>query len=69
MLFDRGIEPRCAYCAYGDALSAWEVACVKRGIVNSGASCGKFSYEPTKRVPERSSGGLSTALSSEDVSI
>ncbi|MDR2357273.1 MAG: hypothetical protein LBD92_04205 [Oscillospiraceae bacterium] len=53
MLFSRDIAPRCAYCRHGAALNAAEVACVKRGVVSSGASCASFLYDPTKRVPER----------------
>jgi hypothetical protein len=69
MLFDRRMEPRCAYCVFGDALNPREVACVKRGIVSAGARCGKFSYEPTKRVPEHPPTGLSAALGGEDLTI
>ena len=52
MLFDRNIEPLCAYCRYGSALGQDEIACIRRGIMESSGSCGAFRYEPTKRVPK-----------------
>ena len=33
--FRKDIEPRCAYCANGSALSESEVACSRRGVVDS----------------------------------
>jgi len=51
MLFDRNIEPSCAYCLYGAYLGYNEIACSKRGIMTAIGSCGAFRYEPTKREP------------------
>jgi len=52
MLFDRNIEPSCAYCRFGEALGYDEYACSKRGIMSGFGFCGTFRYEPTKRVPQ-----------------
>ncbi|MCL2226832.1 MAG: hypothetical protein FWB97_04305 [Oscillospiraceae bacterium] len=52
MLFNRNIEPSCAYCRFSSALGRDEFACSKRGIMTSECSCSSFRYEPTKRVPE-----------------
>ncbi len=53
MLFRKNIDPCCAYCEYGRTLSETEVGCVRRGVVSSGGSCGKFKYDPLKREPPR----------------
>jgi len=52
MLFDRNIEPCCAYCRFGVDMGGGEVACLKHGIMAASGFCRQFSYEPTKRVPE-----------------
>jgi len=52
MLFDRNIESRCEYCLHSIPLGYNEVACCKRGVMESGGSCGAFRYEPTKREPQ-----------------
>ncbi len=52
-LFQKDIEPRCAYCARGYTLDNDQVACAKKGVVNAGSSCRAFKYDPLKRVPPR----------------
>ena len=52
MLFNKEIEPCCAYCAYGSRISEREAVCLRRGIVSSGGFCGRFRYDPLKREPE-----------------
>ena len=52
MLFRKKIEPSCSYCKYGSEMGYEEVACSKRGIMESSGECGAFKYEPTKRIPE-----------------
>ncbi len=52
-LFEKNIDPRCAYCARGRALSETEVACPKRGVMSAASSCRLFQYDPLKRVPPR----------------
>jgi len=66
MLFDRKIEPGCAYCSFSAALGADEIACVKRGIMNGYGSCGGFRYEPTKRMPRSLPDLKIRGLSEED---
>ncbi len=51
MLFQKDIEPRCAYCARGTQLEEGKVLCLKRGVVSPGDSCRGFRYDPLKRVP------------------
>ena len=51
-LFQKDIEPRCAYCARGKALGG-RIACVKKGIVDPAFHCRGFQYDPLKRVPPR----------------
>ena len=51
MLFNKDIEPRCAYCKRGAALDENRVMCMKKGIVSPAGSCRKFKYETLKRVP------------------
>ena len=52
-LFDKKIEPRCAYCARCRPLSPEEMACPKKGVVPASGSCRAFRYDPLKRVPPR----------------
>jgi len=51
--FRKDIEPRCAYCAHGSAVNECEVACSRRGVVDSADSCRHFRYDPLRRVPPR----------------
>lgn len=53
MLFRKKIERSCAYCAHGTALDEQQVLCSKRGICTLPNKCGKFRYDPTKRIPTR----------------
>lgn len=53
MLFEEKIDPRCAYCRRAVPLADGTAACPKRGIVSPGGHCGKFRYDPLKRVPPR----------------
>ena len=52
-LFQRDIEPRCAYCAKGAAAGEDGVLCAKRGLVSPEDSCRSFRYDPLKRVPPK----------------
>ena len=69
MLFRRNIEPRCAYCKRGAAISEREVACVKRGIVPVEHHCRSFKYDPLKRVPPRPAALEMQRLKEEDFSL
>ena len=51
MLFNKKIEPSCSYCKFGKRVSTEEVACIKKGVVSSGASCRRFKYDPLLREP------------------
>ena len=51
-LFQKNIEPRCAYCARGKELGG-RIACVKKGIVEPDFHCRGFQYDPLKRTPPR----------------
>ena len=50
-MFSREIKPSCSYCSHGTSLGYDEYFCVNRGIMNSAGSCGRYRYEPTKRIP------------------
>lgn len=52
-LFRKDMEKRCVYCANGSALNENEVACPYRGVMDASAGCGRFQYDPLKRVPPR----------------
>lgn len=66
MLFEKDIEPRCAYCKRGAVLDEERVMCVKKGIVASGGSCRRFKYEPLKRVPPKPAAADFSHLKEED---
>lgn len=51
MLFRKKMEKSCTYCRFGTMLEDGLVLCTKRGAVDPGRKCRKFSYDPTKRVP------------------
>ena len=51
MLFQKRIEPRCAYCARGTQLDEKSMLCPKRGVVPLSGSCRAFRYDPLRRVP------------------
>jgi len=53
MLFEKKIEPRCAYCEKGVTLNENSVLCIKKGVVSPGAHCRAFRYDPLKRIPSR----------------
>ena len=53
MLFEKDMEPRCAYCARGAALDGENVLCPKRGVVPRAGHCRSFKYDPLKRVPPK----------------
>lgn len=64
-LFQRSIEPRCAYCARGRKLDQDQVVCSKKGVMSGGSHCASFRYDPLKRVPPRPAKLLGAALSDE----
>ena len=62
--FRKDIEPRCAYCAHGSAVNEREVACSRRGVVDSSDHC-----DPQRRVPPRPASLDPKAHSPEDFSL
>ena len=53
MLFEKKMDPRCAYCQRCAPLDEESVMCIKRGVVPAGFHCRAFKYDPLKRVPPR----------------
>lgn len=53
MLFQKNIEPRCAYCKKGISLDDEQILCSRKGVVNPGGACRRFRYDPLKRVPKK----------------
>jgi len=68
-LFQKKIDPRCAYCARGRALSAEQVVCDKKGVMSAGSHCRAFKYDPLKRVPPRPVKADFTKLKDEDFAL
>ena len=56
MLFDKHIEPLCAYCARFYALGEDHGICEKRGPVSPDGHCRAFRYDPTSRIPPAAPG-------------
>ena len=65
-LFQKKIEPRCAYCARSRTLSQEQVVCDKKGVMSSASHCRAFKYDPLKRVPPRPAKVDFTGLNDED---
>lgn len=65
-LFQKEIEPRCAYCAKGAPLDGGRILCAKKGVVEPGSSCGRFRYDPLKRVPPKPAVPDFSKLSDDD---
>jgi len=68
-LFQKRIEPRCAYCTRGQMLNADEIVCPKKGIMSPGSSCHSFKYDPLKRVPPRPAKLAGAGLTDADFSL
>ena len=68
-LFQKKIEPRCAYCARGKALNEEQIACPKKGVMSPGSSCRAFQYDPLKRVPPRPAKLAGTGLTDADFTL
>lgn len=66
MMFEKKIEPRCAYCKKAVALEEDLMLCIKKGIVLSGGHCSAFRYDPLKRVPVRPAAPDFSRLKNED---
>ncbi|MGN0986167.1 MAG: hypothetical protein ACI4OU_06680 [Candidatus Enterenecus sp.] len=66
MLFEKDMEPRCAYCKKGAPLDEERVMCLKKGIVDAGGACRRFKYDPLKRVPPKPHSADFSHLKDED---
>lgn len=53
MLFEKDMDPHCAYCKKGTMLADGTVMCVKKGIMSPSGFCRAFRYDPMKRVPPK----------------
>jgi hypothetical protein len=53
-LFGNRIPPACKYCenAYGALQRDGNILCVRRGVVAGEYRCGRYRYDPTKRIPK-----------------
>lgn len=68
-IFNKSIEPRCAFCEFGSPIGEGQtVLCRKAGgIMQSYSKCKKFKYDPFKREPRVIS--FSGDFSKEDFSL
>ena len=69
MLFEKDMDPRCAYCQRGTTLDDGQVICVKKGIVAAGGSCRRFRYDPLKRVPPKPAAARFDRFKDEDFTL
>ena len=69
MLFDKKIDPRCAYCKRGTMLEEEAVLCGKRGVVAPNYACRSFKYDPFKRTPPKPIHFDGSKLKDEDFSL
>lgn len=53
MLFRKSIKRACSYCARGTRITKDQILCAKHGVVSHTYACGKFKYDPCKRIPPR----------------
>ena len=53
MLFRKRIKRSCSYCQYGTCLTKDQILCSKHGVVSYTYACGRFKYDPCKRIPAR----------------
>ena len=68
-LFQRKIEPRCAYCAHGKPLGEDQIVCSKKGVMSAGSHCRSFRYDPLLRTPPRPAKMAGLNLDDEDFSL
>lgn len=69
MLFRKKIEPSCSYCKRGRSIDEETVVCIKKGLIAPWDSCGKFQYDPLKRVPPAPQRLLTKGLKEENFAI
>lgn len=69
MLFRKKIMRSCSYCTKGTRLNEDEVLCTQKGIVCVGKICGKFKYDPCKRIPLKRKASDFSKYDNEDFSL
>lgn len=52
MLFRKKIEKQCSYCKHAAKVDENTMVCVSKGLVSSHSHCGRFRYDPLKRIPD-----------------
>lgn len=65
----KGIEPRCAYCAWAAPMGGEKFICPKKGVVSAREHCFRFRYDPLKRVPPRPNAPDFSRFDDEDFSL
>ena len=65
-LFQKNVDPRCAYCTRSRPLDAEQVICEKKGVMSAASHCRAFRYDPLKRVPPRPNAPDFSRLRDED---
>lgn len=68
-MFQKNIEPRCAYCEWASPVDKGKMMCVKQGIVAATGSCRRFRYDPLKRVPPKPVAASFNHLKDEDFTL
>lgn len=53
MLFRKKMERSCQYYRFSTKMNEEMMLCAKKGIVRDCNDCGKFRYDPFKRVPPK----------------
>jgi len=69
MIFRKGIEAYCAYCAHAGEADGETVLCSKKGSVSKTSKCRRFRYDPLKRVPARRAVLRTDGLDKDDFSL
>jgi hypothetical protein len=53
-MFSKKIEPMCIICERGVVMHNQKyIICKKRGVVTATYACGRFVYDPLKRIPPK----------------
>ena len=68
-IFNKAIEPQCAFCEHGSPIGDGETVLCRKvgGVMQSFSKCKKFKYDPLKREPKVIS--LTSTFSKDDFSL
>ncbi|MEG2570119.1 MAG: hypothetical protein RSA70_01660 [Clostridia bacterium] len=69
MLYNKEITACCAYCAHAVEINHDQSACKRHGVVAKNYHCGRYEYDPTRRVPPESVDVADALFSERDFSI